>query len=307
MEMDKDVLSRIKGVLKNNPRGMSVIEIAGEIRRNRQSVAKYMEMLVMSGHVDVHNFGASKVYYLTQRLPISALLNLTSGFIIILDGNLNVINVNDHFLEFVNIEREDLMYKGFEKFAFPIEFKPSIIPNIKDAVNGTESTIEALYAKKDNLLYFKIKFIPMVLEDGDPGVTIFFDDVTDRRRIEEAHSQLAAIVEASSDAIISETPDGAITSWNKGAERIYGYKADDIIGKPISILVPEGYPDDIPLILKKIRQGENIIYHKAKRVRKDGKLIDVSLTVSPIKDLTGRVVGVATISREITEFKPQDG
>jgi PAS domain S-box-containing protein len=306
MEIDRDVLTGIKDVLKNNPRGMSVIEISGEIHRNRQSVAKYMEMLVMSGHVDVHNFGASKVFYLTQRLPISALLNLTSGFIIVLDGKLNVINVNDHFLEFVSIKREDLMYKGFEKFAFPIEFKPSIIPNIKDAANGIESTIEALYGKKDNLLYFKVKFIPMVLDDGEPGVTIFFDDVTERRRIEEAHSQLAAIVEASSDAIISETPDGAITSWNKGAERIYGYRVDDIIGKPISILVPKGYPDDIPMILKKIRHGEDLIYHKAKRVRKDGKLIDVSLTVSPIKDLAGRVVGVATISREITEFGSQD-
>jgi PAS domain S-box-containing protein len=114
---------------------------------------------------------------------------------------------------------------------------------------------------------------------------------------------LAAIVESSDDAIIGKTLDGIITSWNKGAEEIYGYKADEVIGKHISILVPSGYPDDIPQIIEKIRRGERVVHYKTKRARKDGTVIDVSLTVSPIKNREGRLLGASTIARDITERK----
>jgi PAS domain S-box-containing protein len=128
-------------------------------------------------------------------------------------------------------------------------------------------------------------------------------DITERKHAEEAHSQLAAIVEASNDAIISKTIDGIITSWNRGAERVYGYKSDEVVGKPISILAPSDLPDEIPHLLKRIRFGEDIIYYDTKRVRKDGTVVDVSLTLSPIKDISGRIMGVATIARDITERK----
>ncbi len=129
------------------------------------------------------------------------------------------------------------------------------------------------------------------------------NNIKQRKKLEEAHSQLASIVEASSDAIISKTLDGVITSWNKGAEQIYGYMSDEVIGKSISILAPHDMPDEIPDILKRIRHGEAIVYHDTKRVRKDGKLIDVSLTISPIKDITNRIIGAATIARDVTERK----
>ena len=198
MEMDKNILSRIKEILKSNPRGMNVTEIVGEIKMNRQSVSKYLEMLVMSGHVDVRNFGPSKVYYLSQRLPVSAMLSLSYGFIIVLDKMLNIINVNDHFLEFVGVKREDMMYKSFEKFAFPIEFEPSIMPEVRGALDGKESSIEAFYKRKGSESYFDVRFIPMVMDDGEKGVAIFFEDITDRKRWEEelriAHAELEARV-----------------------------------------------------------------------------------------------------------------
>ncbi len=132
---------------------------------------------------------------------------------------------------------------------------------------------------------------------------IYSIDITERRRAEEAHSRLASIVEASNDAIIGKTLDGIITSWNKGAEQIYGYKSDEVIGKQISILAPLDHPDEIPHILETIRHGEGIVYYDTIRVRKDGTLIDVSLTVSPIHDISGRIIGAATIARDITERK----
>jgi PAS domain S-box-containing protein len=132
------------------------------------------------------------------------------------------------------------------------------------------------------------------------GATV---DITRIKLAEEALSQLAAIVESSRDAIISKTLDGVITSLNMGAERVYGYRSKDVIGKPISILAPRDRPDEIPRLLEKIKRGEAFIYFDTKRLRKDGKLIDVAITLSPVKNMTGQIIGIATIARDITERK----
>lgn len=124
--------------------------------------------------------------------------------------------------------------------------------------------------------------------------------------LEQAHSQLAAIVESSDDAIIGKTLDGVIISWNLGAEKIYGYTSNEILGHSISILTPPERPDEVPQILKKIKRGERIGNYETVRMRKGGKQIDVSLTISPIKDAAGRITGVSTIARNITEQKKAD-
>jgi PAS domain S-box-containing protein len=118
---------------------------------------------------------------------------------------------------------------------------------------------------------------------------------------EEEPARLAAIVESSDDAIISKTLEGVITSWNEGAQRIYGYSAEEAIGRPISMLVPPEHPDEVPGLLEKIRRGEKVEHYKTVRVTKDGRRLDISLTVSPIKDAEGNVVGGSAIARDITE------
>jgi len=120
---------------------------------------------------------------------------------------------------------------------------------------------------------------------------------------EEEPARLAAIVESSDDAIISKTLEGTITSWNKGAERIYGYRVEEAIGQPVSILVPSERPDEIPNILENLRHGEQVEHYETVRVTKAGRRLDISLSVSPIKDSEGNVVGGSTIARDITERK----
>jgi PAS domain S-box-containing protein len=114
---------------------------------------------------------------------------------------------------------------------------------------------------------------------------------------------LAAIVESSDDAIFSKTLDGIITSWNKAAEAMYGYRAEDIIGKPISILLPPDRPNEVDNILERLRRGEKVDHFETVRKCKDGRALTVSLTVSLIRDSTGRIIGAATISRDITHLK----
>lgn len=124
-----------------------------------------------------------------------------------------------------------------------------------------------------------------------------------RRKAEELRSLMGSIVESSDDAIIGETLEGTITSWNSGAQRIYGYSAEEAVGKPITILVPPERPDEIAGILEKIRRGESVDHYETVRIKKDGARIHVSVTVSPIRDATRVVVGASIIARDITESK----
>src|SRR5215217_1395201 len=127
------------------------------------------------------------------------------------------------------------------------------------------------------------------------------DQITDLQSPELAPYWLAALIESAEDAIISKTLNGIITSWNKGAQRIFGYTADEVIGKPVTILIPEGHRDEEPAILTRLRAGQRIEHYETVRVRKDGTLLDISLTVSPIKGPNGKIVGASKIARDITE------
>ena len=120
---------------------------------------------------------------------------------------------------------------------------------------------------------------------------------------ELAQYWLSAIIESAEDAIISKTLNGIITSWNKGAERIFGYTSDEVIGKPVTILIPKEHENEEPAILARLRAGDRIEHYETIRVRKDGKLIDISLTVSPIRGPKGEIVGASKIARDITEQK----
>ena len=127
------------------------------------------------------------------------------------------------------------------------------------------------------------------------------DQLTDLRDPELAPYWLSALIESAEDAIISKTLDGIITSWNKGAQRIFGYTAEEAVGKPVTMLIPADYPDEEPAILARLRAGERIEHYETVRVRKDGKRIDISLTVSPIKGPHGQIIGASKIARDITD------
>jgi PAS domain S-box-containing protein len=145
---------------------------------------------------------------------------------------------------------------------------------------------------------------PLYDEDGGfVGAVDMLVETADRRRADEYAYRLASIVESSDDAIASKSLDGVVTSWNTAAERLFGYTAAEMIGKPIALLIPPERADEEPQILHRIRNGERIDHYETVRRRKDGKLIDISLTVSPIRDAQGKVIGASKIARDNTEAK----
>jgi PAS domain S-box-containing protein len=141
-------------------------------------------------------------------------------------------------------------------------------------------------------------------EQGEvQGVFAAARDITESKRAEKAVRQLAAIVESADDAVISETMDGTILSWNPAAERLYGYSAEEIVGKSIYIMMPEDRRSELTGIMKRISSGEHVQHYETMRQRKDGRQLPVSLTVSAIKNSQGQVTGISTVARDITERK----
>jgi len=127
-----------------------------------------------------------------------------------------------------------------------------------------------------------------------------------RQQADAARAHLAAIVESCNDAIFSKTIDGIILSWNSGAESLYGYTAEEMIGQSVSRLVPPYRPNELPQILGRIKRGERVEAFETVRLRKDRSPVEVSLTISPIKDGVGRIIGASTVARDITQSKKEE-
>ena len=165
--------------------------------------------------------------------------------------------------------------------------------------------IEAVAERPDGS---RVPFLPFPTPLFDASGTLvgavnMLMDLTDRKRAEQYEQRLGAIIESSDDAIVSKNLMGIINSWNRGAERIFGYAADEVVGRSITILIPPERHDEETMVLDRIRRGERIDHYETVRRRKDGTLVDISLTVSPVRDTLGRIVGASKIARDISERK----
>ena len=163
--------------------------------------------------------------------------------------------------------------------------------------------LEKQYFRKDGSLVWGRLSISLLNSDPSPLVLAMVEDITDKKKAEEARFRHAAVIESSDDAIASGTLDGIILSWNTGAQKIYGYTEAEAIGKSINILVPPELSNEENKILETLRAGGRIEHFETVRVTKTGKRINVSLTISPIKDPSGRTVAISGIARDVTERK----
>ena len=225
--------------------------------------------------------------------------------LVVLKQDLTVVYVNPSFLNTFRARREDtegkLLYNlGNEQWNIPK------LRAMLDEVLSKHAPVVDFEVEHDfpelgkKLMLLNAKRI----EDGHnevPLMLLAIEDVTDRKRAERALVQLAAIVESSDDAMVSKTLDGTITSWNKGAERLFGYTAEEALGQNIMLIIPPDRSAEEDTILAKIRREERVEHFDTVRVRKDGGLVEVSLTISPVKDATGHVIGASKVARDITE------
>jgi PAS domain S-box-containing protein len=163
--------------------------------------------------------------------------------------------------------------------------------------------LEKRYFRRDGSQFWGRLSLSLLNHRPSPLVLAMVEDITEKKTAEEARLRHAAIVESSEDAIVSGTLDGIVVSWNAGAQRIYGYTEKEAMGKPITILVPPELPDEENKILEMLKAGRRIEHFETVRVTKTGERINVSLTISPIKDASGRTVGISGIARDVTGRK----
>lgn len=222
------------------------------------------------------------------------------GILLIEVDTKRVLEANAAYQDLLGYSLEEILQLSlYDLVPYPVESMDCYVRQVleqKSYVSG-----QRRHRRKDGSLV-DVEVSASLISYGSRGtICIVVRDITERKQTEEIRARLAAIVESSDDAIISKTLDGTITSWNHGAEKIYGYSSEEIVGKPVSVLVPTNRPDEIPEILEKVGRGEAIDSYETVRIAKDGRRLDVSLTISPVKDLAGNLVGASTIARDITE------
>ncbi len=213
---------------------------------------------------------------------------------------------NTKFCAILGYSLEELRHRTFHDVTHPddVELTRHKVQKLRDGAIANYA-IEKRYVRRDGSTVWSSTTVTLLRTDSGEAARFIgiIQDITDRKQAEELLSRHAAVIEFSDDAIITKTLNGIITSWNPGAQRVFGYTADEVVGKSVTILIPDNHLDEEPGILDRLRRGIRIDHYETIRRRKDGTLINVSLTVSPIKDSAGRIVGASKIARDITRQK----
>ncbi len=225
-----------------------------------------------------------------------AVTDLTGGFI----------RVNQKFADVFGYSIDELQQREFLQLTHPSDFhaaQQSVALLVSD--EKTDLVLEQRCIRKNGAVIWTLSTITLVKDRAGHAQHLIgiVEDITERKLAEEAQARLVAVIASSDDSIISMTLDGVVLSWNRAAEQMYGYTANEMVGKATQELIPPDRQDEEPAILERIRKGERIAHFETIRKRKDGTLFDVSIAVSPIEDSRGRIIGASKITRDITQGK----
>ncbi len=216
------------------------------------------------------------------------------------------IQINQKFADVFAFAIEELQQRTFLQLVHPLDYLSAQQSLARLASEEhTDLVLEKRCLRKNGAIIWSLSTITLVKDRAGRAQHLIWivEDITERKLAEEAQARLVAVIASSDDSIISMTLDGGVLSWNRGAEYMYGYTADEMIGKTTQELIPSDRLDEETAILDRIRKGERIEHFETLRKRKDGSVFDVSIAVSPIEDSRGRIIGASKITRDITQGK----
>ena len=253
---------------------------------------------------NVTAFRASIEQAIYEREYTKAILNTVVDPVVVLDGKLQVQTANRAFYTMFGVSRDETQGISIRKVGND-EWENSEVWESVETILSGPSEFQAVEIDRESPAGRRTLVLDArrLAGAGDSLIVITFHDVTERKQAERTTSLLAAIVDSSDDAIVSKKLDGTITSWNQSAERLFGYNAKEAIGQHITLIVPWERRSEEEDILRRLARGERVEHFETVRRRKDGTYLDVSLTISPIRDAAGRVIGASKVARDISERK----
>src|ERR1700685_2941932 len=257
---------------------------------------------------NVTAFRASIEQAIYEREYTKAILNTVVDPVVVLDAKLQVQTANRAFYSIFGVSRDQTQGISIRKLGNNEWETSEVWESVETTLSG-RSEFQAIEIDRE----FPAGKRTLVLDArrstgaGDSLIVLTFPDVTERKQAERSTSLLAAIVDCSDDAILSKKLDGTITSWNQSAEGLFGYKADEAVGQHITLIVPWERRSEEEDILRRLARGERVDHFETVRRRKDGTYLDVSLTISPIRDAAGRIIGASNVARDVSERKRIEG
>jgi PAS domain S-box-containing protein len=233
--LDQAIVDTIKRHLRSHRRGMTISDLSSKIKLNRNLMARYLDLLLISGQVEMQVIGAAKVYFLSHRVPISAMLEFSSDYVIVLDTEQRVVQVNEPVLNLLNEKREALIGKKIGEINNPF-FSHLLIPEpVKNWQTADEKITEISSVLNGKTFHFRVQLVPTAFENGGQGVTFIIEDITDKKTYEETlqmnEARYRGIVEDQTEFITRFRPDGTLIFVNNSYARYLGKKPTELLGQ----------------------------------------------------------------------------
>lgn len=340
MDANRKELSTIMDALNVSQRGMTIMEISKAVGLNRHSVAKYLEVLVAAGQVDMRSFGPSKIFSVSQRVPIAAMLSFSSDLIITLDRDLRARYVNDRFLAFMGLSREEVLKKNVQNFSRSLRTVPPLMPYITSALAGNEGSVDVYLPGESGGYHFILKALPTIFEDGENGATLILSDITARVKAEEAlraergelevrvkertaeledeivkrisyenalresEEKYRNLVESISDVAWEIDTEGRFTYISPKIRDMMGYEPSEFIGKTIVAFLAPLHSNEIVADFDQIfSKPEPYSLQETHVLHKDGHEVVVEANAIVLNDGEGNFTGYRGIIRDVTSRK----
>lgn len=304
MKQFQEELDHIKKILKSSHHGMSVTEIARTLNKNQHSVGRYLDILLVSGHVEMRMYGKAKVYSLSSRVPLNNLMGGLHDLILILDNDNRIVRVNDQFLQLLNKARKDLLGKNIAYILYSEPITEIIFSSIRSSLESGLTEKEIVLDEEFGRV-FRQKIIPTVFEDGESGTIVLLENITERKSAEQAlrtsEEQFRLMADNIQDGIAIYR-NKKLAYMNRRVEEIIGYSRDELVRlSPLDITAPEDR-DRIEQVLNHCSSTNNIPSEVSFwMVRKDGTRRFVFCRITSLQHDTEIVLYI--VITDMTEWK----
>jgi PAS domain S-box-containing protein len=305
MVLKKEISDQIKDLLQKNPQGLKIADIVKVIRINRNTAGRYLENFLVSGQVEMRHLGMAKIYKISQRVPLSAVLSISSELVVQLDSYLRIVFVNEPFCSLIGTDSKDLVGKNIEYSSAALIFDElfvGFIERIREGIAGQEWAGEIILHSKGIIVWCRIA--PTVFEDGRRGVSIILEDVTRQKQgewaLRESEATARALMNSPTDTVILMDTRGIILDLNETAASRFKHQGKDLVGTLADTLLPKKVAQSRRVLTNQVIEKKQLVRYEDER---DGRWYD---TVAYPIIVDGEVTRIAMIARDITDRKKSE-